>query len=575
MLRSKLRLLFVATAFVLFFAVATESAASDTWTEPEPGISRLHRTASGPLSIHAAVVDLCDPTLELRATKPSEGPRTTSGWGSLVGARVAINGDFYNTANHQPIGLAMGDRVHWPGTFDDSSWALVAAGRDGVVEIRPAAEALGSNPEYWMREIVGGNPNCLVQGVPRSSSASHYGDLHPRSGIGISEDGSKLVFVVIDGRRPGVSIGATTLTLGQTLNDLGAWEGLNFDGGGSSTLWLASDGVVNQPSGGSERTVANHFGVVRVEVPPGEPSRCCRPEAVSGATGTFDDVRDTHFAIEAIEALYDEGITSGCSANPPFFCPGCRTYRGQAIAFLMRGSGHDLTPPSTATFSDVPTSHPFFAEVEAAVREGVTSGCGGGRFCPDQPASRDVVAIFAARAMGLEITSPSTAPFSDVPADHFAAGAIKALVDACAASGCAADMFCPDRTTTRAELAAITARLAGLVPTSCDPDDPTEPGDPDDPTEPGDPDDPTEPGDPDDPTEPGDPDDPAEPGDPDDPENPDGSDELDKGPGGVDVVAGSCACTTSNESSQHGFVLLLMLLAIRHQRGALKGSLRV
>src|SRR5690606_37040306 len=98
------------------------------------------------------------------------------------------------------------------------------------------------------------------------------------------------------------------------LFDLGAHDGLNLDGGGSSTLWLADQGVVNRPSGGGERTVANHLGVVRIHTPIGEPSRCCRPATVSTASGTFDDVPDGHWALDAIEAVADAGVTSGCQS---------------------------------------------------------------------------------------------------------------------------------------------------------------------------------------------------------------------------------------------------------------------
>jgi hypothetical protein len=57
--------------------------------------------------------------------------------------------------------------------------------------------------------------------------------------------------------------------------------------------------------------------------------------------------------------------------------------------------------PGTATFGDVPTSHPFFAAVEALVASGVTSGCGGGNFCPDDPLTRGQMAVFLSKALGL------------------------------------------------------------------------------------------------------------------------------------------------------------------------------
>jgi hypothetical protein len=57
--------------------------------------------------------------------------------------------------------------------------------------------------------------------------------------------------------------------------------------------------------------------------------------------------------------------------------------------------------PATATFGDVPTSHPFFRFVEALVASSVTAGCGGGNYCPDAPLTRGQMAVFLSKAMGL------------------------------------------------------------------------------------------------------------------------------------------------------------------------------
>ena len=57
--------------------------------------------------------------------------------------------------------------------------------------------------------------------------------------------------------------------------------------------------------------------------------------------------------------------------------------------------------PVTATFNDVPTSHPFFQFIEALAASGITGGCGGGNYCPDNPLTRGQVAVFLAKALGL------------------------------------------------------------------------------------------------------------------------------------------------------------------------------
>jgi hypothetical protein len=91
---------------------------------------------------------------------------------------------------------------------------------------------------------------------------------HPRSAAGISADGQFLYLLVIDGRRMG-SIGATEAETGIILKQLGAAEGINFDGGGSTSLALRfPDGrvrPVNVPIHhgipGRERGVASCLGI--------------------------------------------------------------------------------------------------------------------------------------------------------------------------------------------------------------------------------------------------------------------------------------------------------------------------
>ena len=60
--------------------------------------------------------------------------------------------------------------------------------------------------------------------------------------------------------------------------------------------------------------------------------------------------------------------------------------------------------PATATFNDVPTSHPFFQFVEALAKSGITGGCNAAPplYCPDQPLTRGQMAVFLAKALGLQ-----------------------------------------------------------------------------------------------------------------------------------------------------------------------------
>jgi S-layer homology domain len=57
--------------------------------------------------------------------------------------------------------------------------------------------------------------------------------------------------------------------------------------------------------------------------------------------------------------------------------------------------------PAVSSFGDVPPSHPFFRFIEAFAAAGITSGCGGGNFCPERNVTRGEMAVFLARALGL------------------------------------------------------------------------------------------------------------------------------------------------------------------------------
>ncbi len=77
---------------------------------------------------------------------------------------------------------------------------------------------------------------------------------------------------------------------------------------------------------------------------------------------------------------------------------------GTNVRFAAIRVGYQLQvspAPDTATFGDVPTSHPFFQFIEALAASRTTSGCGGGNFCPDSPVTRGQMAVFLARALGL------------------------------------------------------------------------------------------------------------------------------------------------------------------------------
>lgn len=118
--------------------------------------------------------------------------------------------------------------------------------------------------------IVGGWPRILRDGRTVAADApvvegtiSRNAEIrHPRTAVGYSRDGATLIIVAVDGRSA-TSVGMTLVELAALMRRAGAWNALNFDGGGSTTMVI--DGtLVNVPSDSTgERAVGNAILVVK------------------------------------------------------------------------------------------------------------------------------------------------------------------------------------------------------------------------------------------------------------------------------------------------------------------------
>ncbi|HQE29159.1 MAG TPA: phosphodiester glycosidase family protein, partial [Phycisphaerae bacterium] len=91
-------------------------------------------------------------------------------------------------------------------------------------------------------------------------------DRHPRTVVGLDREGKTLTILIVDGRRPGVSVGMRYEELAQEMLRLGCWDAVNLDGGGSTVLAMRKPDsrdyvILNTPSDGRERPVANVLGI--------------------------------------------------------------------------------------------------------------------------------------------------------------------------------------------------------------------------------------------------------------------------------------------------------------------------
>lgn len=113
-------------------------------------------------------------------------------------------------------------------------------------------------------EAVGGCPwlvrdgKQFIDAKEEGSGPSFYAAVHPRTAVGVTKDG-KLIIVTVDGRQS-ISGGMTLAQLADVMLAQGCVEAANLDGGGSTTMSTAF-GILNSPSGGIQRAVANGLAV--------------------------------------------------------------------------------------------------------------------------------------------------------------------------------------------------------------------------------------------------------------------------------------------------------------------------
>ncbi len=178
---------------------------------------------------------------------------------------------------------------------------------------------------------------------------------------------------------------------------------------------------------------------------------------VTVSTTTFSDVPASYWAYDAIETIYQQGITTGCAAG--LYCPEGLVTRAEMSVFLERAiNGSSYQPPAASglVFNDVPDSHWAAAWIEQLAADGITGGCDGGNYCPEGQITRAQMAVFLLRARhGSSYTPPAASGtmFGDVPDNYWAASWVEELANEGISTGCGGDNFCPDAQVTRAQMA--------------------------------------------------------------------------------------------------------------------------
>jgi hypothetical protein len=176
----------------------------------------------------------------------------------------------------------------------------------------------------------------------------------------------------------------------------------------------------------------------------------------------FLDVPQAHPFYTEIGKLSARMVTLGCSAGN--YCPDDVVTRQQMAAFIIRALGvFNPPPPAQQRFLDVPPSNPFYAFIEEMAIRQITLGCGGGNYCPGDPVLRDQMAAFIIRGLGE--FNPPVPPFQrflDVPPSNPFYRFIDRMAVLQITLGCGGGNYCPSLAVTRGQMAAFLVRAFNL-----------------------------------------------------------------------------------------------------------------
>ncbi len=258
--------LLAASLGLVLWAVAPSSLAAETQTTPFSGVTHIHRTGvivgGATQDYHVVLVDLKEPTLRMAVSAQADRNRTTSALGRLNGAKLAVNGSFFAFNDREPCGVTQAASSYWTNAYSGCNAAIAFGANNEVATVNMTGRAAGPFPapvSSFAVEAVSGKPWMIRAGLPTGpwTDPSHINNREPRTAVGHAGGGATLILLVVDGRRTGAAgmLGNDMVTV---FAEFGADDAVNLDGGGSTALWIPDEsGVVNTPSGGSERAVSN------------------------------------------------------------------------------------------------------------------------------------------------------------------------------------------------------------------------------------------------------------------------------------------------------------------------------
>ena len=288
---------------LLSLAASPASVVVSPWVPIFKGIDhatgRETNAANIYLLVNALRIDLHDPDVQMFTDPPCTNcgletlGLTTSGFLKTYGVAAAVNANFWSS----PLCCSA-----TPGTPFDVTGLSISKGRLVSAQEGPtdasnvmfttnkqvlmfstnwdAATGMPIRNNTGIYTAVSGHYPLVTNGVNIGYTYTNATDpyIHqpqPRTAVGVSQDGRYLYLVTIDGRQSGSNPGALDQETGDWLLRFGSYNGINMDGGGSTTMVMAdcygNPIELNVPSDvlayGHERVLGNHLGVFAKPLP--------------------------------------------------------------------------------------------------------------------------------------------------------------------------------------------------------------------------------------------------------------------------------------------------------------------
>ena len=249
-----------------------------------------------PQKIYLAAIDLTNPNVQVRVERGGDDPDGPGEWQTTLmpptkiaereGFDVVINGDFFAARGTKDaegpaaqkqfvggrpakvIGPAVTDGEAWnPQSSKQAVFMIDGAGRPIITEFE--------DPPSDAKQVIAGRFLMVKNGkniAPPGDKPGFARGPHPRTAVGIRDGGRTLVLCVVDGRKKGEATGMSLQELADVMLRAGCTDAVNLDGGGSSMLGIRNPEtgkmqVMNNPSDGRERSVANVLGVTVMRKP--------------------------------------------------------------------------------------------------------------------------------------------------------------------------------------------------------------------------------------------------------------------------------------------------------------------